>query len=108
MLNKPFTKIFKEKYQGRVKSYYVSGISSDSSVAWIYEYIEDRDIEPLKLLLFKSKTGDLAAKILVLEYQGYLLEETHFWPRFMRCRKWLSKSSWNKYKSDPGGNINYN
>ena len=54
MLNKPFTKIFKEKYQGRVKSYYVSGISSDSTVPWLYEYLEDREYWTIETIIVQK------------------------------------------------------
>ena len=70
--NTPISEVFKGKYRGRVKSYYVGGISLDSTDADILEYLKDRDIEPLELSLFESKTGDIAAKISVPGYQGYL------------------------------------
>ena len=27
-------------------------------------------------------------------YQSHLVEQDDFWPRFMRCREWLSKRNW--------------
>jgi hypothetical protein len=88
-------KVFKGKYRGRVKSYYIGNIDPDSTKEGFEDYLTDRGVNPIQLSLFWSKTGDLAAKLTIPHYEDYMLEDSYFWPRFMRCRQWIPKHSWN-------------
>ncbi|MES9881904.1 MAG: hypothetical protein ABW185_13580, partial [Sedimenticola sp.] len=91
-------KSFKGRYRGRVKMYYIGGIDPDSNQQGLEEYLIERGVTPIKTSVFKSKNGDLAAKINIPLYQSEFVEDTDFWPRFTRCRQWMSQYSWDKYR----------
>lgn len=91
---------FKGKYRGRVKMYYIGGIDRDSNQQGLEEYLLERHVTPLYTSVFNSRNGDLAAKITVPLYQGTRVEEDDFWPRFARCRQWLSRNKWDEYRNN--------
>jgi hypothetical protein len=94
------TNIFKGQYTGRVKRYYVGGIHPDSTDGGLEEYLTERGINPTELSLFESKRGNLCAKITIPYYEAFIIEDPEFWPRFMRCRQWLTKNMWNQRQTE--------
>jgi hypothetical protein len=88
-------KVFKGQYTGRVKRYYIGGIHRESTEYGLEEYLTDRGVNPIELSLFESKRGNICAKVTIPYYEDYLIEDIHFWPRFMRCSQWMSKNDWN-------------
>ena len=91
-------KVFKGKYRGRIKIYYIGGVHPESSPEGHDEYLEDRGITAVDVSLITSKSGDLAAKVTIPHYQGEIVEDEHFWPKFMRCREWLPRHSFREYR----------
>ncbi|MES9883121.1 MAG: hypothetical protein ABW185_19830 [Sedimenticola sp.] len=95
---------FKGKYRGRLKTYYVGGIDPKSTVQGLAEYLEERSVSPIETYVFLSRSGNLAAKVSVPHYQAHMLQCDEFWPRFVRCRQWLSRNSWDKYRQSADTN----
>ncbi|MES9885047.1 MAG: hypothetical protein ABW185_29745 [Sedimenticola sp.] len=96
----PVSSAFKGKYRGRIKMYYIGGIDRDSNLQGLEDYLQERYVTPLYASLFNSRNGDLAAKITVPMSQGARVEEHDFWPRFTRCRQWLSRNKWDEYRNN--------
>jgi hypothetical protein len=92
--------IFKGQYTGRVKRYYIGGIHSKSTESGLEEYLTERGVNPVELSLFESKRGNLCAKVTIPHYEDYIIQDVNFWPRFMRCRQWMSKNAWQQRRND--------
>ena len=78
--------------------YYIGGVHPDSSPEGLDEYLEYRGITTVDVSLITSKSGDLAAKVTIPHYQGELVEDKRFCPKFMRCREWLPRQSFREYR----------
>ena len=90
--------MFKGKYRGRIKIYYIGGVHPESSPEGLDEYLEDSGITTVDVSLITSKSGDLAAKVTISHYQGELVEDKHIWQKFMRCREGLTRQSFKEYR----------
>ena len=98
--------MFKGKYRGRIKIYYIGGVHPESSPEGLDEYFEDRGITTVDVSLITSKSGDLATKVTLLHYQGEIVEDKHFWPKFMRCRECLPRQSLSNRRYKQGNDQN--
>lgn len=83
----------------KVKRYYIGCISRKSTEEGLRQFLYDCGVKPVELQMFRSRSGNKAAKLTVPSQHGEILEDRAIWPDFVYCRQWLSKEKWSNYKN---------
>ena len=80
------------------KAFFLSGISNKVNPKQIHDYLVEREICPTLLKVFPSKRkGTVSAKLNVKSKDAVGVLKPDFWPKFVRCRAWVTQ---NKLKKD--------
>jgi len=58
------------------------------------DFLKSKHITPATVKLIDTNRGNLAAKITLYEQDWDTVEQRHFWPRKMYCRRWYSEQEW--------------
>lgn len=95
-----------ERKRRKVKRFFLSGIAENVTINQMYDYLKSRNIFPTHLRTFSSKRkGTIGAKLNVLYSDSSKVLQTGFWPKFISCKPWLTKSHLEKvYKENKLGN----
>lgn len=86
--------VFQSVRSRRTRRYYVGGIATYSNRAGIIEFLKSKHVEPASIKLIDTKRGSLAAKLTIYQSDCDIIENRHFWPRRVYCRRWYSEASW--------------
>ncbi|KAK3104967.1 hypothetical protein FSP39_014230 [Pinctada imbricata] len=80
----------------RSARFFLSGIDNRSTKSGILSYIESKGVRVTHMILFNARTerSPLTAKINVPLQHASLIEPGRFWPKGVRCRRWLSNREW--------------
>lgn len=90
-----------ERKRDRIRRFFLSGISDNSTETQILAYLEKRGVQPTLLKLFPSKRkGTLSAKLNIQSKDCNLIKAAEFWPKYVRCRPWISSSKFEKERKE--------
>ena len=84
-----------DRRRKRTKKFFISGIHESVKESQILSYLEQRNITPTHISLFRSQrrgTRSASAKIHIPSLMGSLVQTESFWPKFVKCRLWQSKT----------------
>lgn len=82
-----------ERKRRKVKRFFLSGIAENVTVDQIYDFLKRRNIIPTHLKTFISKRkGTIGAKLNVLYSDSSNILDAGFWPKYVSCKPWLTKS----------------
>ena len=77
----------------RTKKFFISGVHECVKESQILSYLEQRNITPTHISLFRSQQrGTRSAKIHIPSLMGSLVQTESFWPKFVKCRLWQPKT----------------
>ena len=86
---------FRAARRKRVTSYFIGNIDSDVYKKDIYQYMTWKRVKPTQINMYYGKSG-AAAKVNVFMDDEALVESDDFWPEDIVCRKWVSKTEWER------------
>ena len=93
----------------RIKKFFLSGIHESVKENQIWSYLEQRNITPTHISLFRSqRRGTRSAKVHIPSSAGLLVQSDSFWPKFVRCRPWQPINSRNSTKREIKINTTHN
>ena len=82
-----------DRRRKRTKKFFISGIHESVKESQILSYLEQRNITPTHISLFRSqRRGTRSAKIHIPSLMGSLVQTESFWPKFVKCRLWQPKT----------------
>ena len=82
-----------DRRRKRTKKFFISGIHESVKESQILSYLEQRNITPTHISLFRSqRRGTRSAKIHIPSLMGPLVQTESFWPKFVKCRLWQPKT----------------
>jgi hypothetical protein len=76
--------------------FYLSGINKKSTKYGIENYIQGKGVNITHMRLFKPRYGRslITAKVNVPIHFAKTVESPHFWPKGVKCRRWLNNRDW--------------
>ena len=84
----------------KTRCFFLSGITEKVSSKQILNYLQDRQIIPTLLRVFTSKQkGTFSAKLNVREEDSAKVLDKDFWPKYVRCRNWVSQKQFDKTRN---------
>ena len=93
----------------RIKKFFLSGIHESVKENQIWSYLEQRNITPTHISLFRSqRRGTRSAKVHIPSSAGLLVQSDSFWPKFVKCRPWQPINSRNSTKREIKINTTHN
>ncbi|CAB3983036.1 Hypothetical predicted protein [Paramuricea clavata] len=85
----------------KTRRFFLSGINEKVSSKQILNYLQDRQIIPTLLRVFTSKQKGtaLSAKLNVKDEDSAKVLDKDFWPKYVRCRNWVSQKQFDKTRN---------
>ena len=86
-----------QRKRNHTKSFFISGIDEKVDAKVIFNYLSKRGIRVTLLNLFTSKRkGTVSAKLNIRQEDSEIILQKGFWPQFVTCRPWMSKTKMKK------------
>ena len=82
-----------QRKRNNIKRFFISGIDEKADAETVSRYLSKRGVCVTLLKLFSSKRkGTVSAKLHVKQEHAKIISSKEFWPQFVSCRPWLSKT----------------
>ena len=93
-------KTFKGVTRKNTIRYYIGHIDSSSTYSGLIEFLEEQQLTPTMLYLFKTRNGELAARVNIPSDQQEIIESDDIpWPEGVIVNKWMSKHQLNQQRN---------
>lgn len=81
-----------QRKRGKTKKLFVTGIAESVSESQILSYLNQRNIFPTYISVFRSRRREtLSCKLHIPSGASALVEKENFWPTFVTCKPWRPK-----------------
>ncbi|KAK3083869.1 hypothetical protein FSP39_004367 [Pinctada imbricata] len=93
---------FRGVHTYRKVRFHLSKIDRRSSKDAILNYVERKGVKVTHIRMFtpRSERSQLTAKINVLIEHAQIVESRNFWPKGVKCRRWLSRRQWDRARGE--------
>ena len=79
----------------KITTYYVGNIDKRSTYSGFVKFLESKGVKATQIRMF-YRPNSIAARINIPSVFSEKVEGESFWPNEMFCRKWVSKTEWEK------------